>query len=366
MMLGYMKREPVYPLWLAGIRRLTGRLDSAVLCLFQTPLAMLAAYIIYRLGSRLFGDSTARLASITYALHPISFWYSTRFASETMAVPTLLLCIFACERFLADPTATKAVHAGGAIGLAALTKSASIVVLPIVLLFALFSLRRELKRVVSYAAIVVTVCGGIQSIWLVRNYSVSGAIVPFTTTSGVVFFIGNEIVERFDVKKQTAGHDPDAVADALYRSVEDQIERNRPSMPLPQLEAETDRQLRKMASDLIFRDPLFIVHKVAAGLYFIWFLSDTSAKSIGWLMFQLPLVALAIVGVLQKSSWSDSKKMFLVSVTIAYIVPYLLLSPLARYSLPVFPIVMLFASSGMIGLRSWLRRADGILRPASI
>src|SRR5205823_2010293 len=43
-------------------------------------------------------------------------------------------------------------------------------------------------------------------------------------------------------------------------------------------------------------------------------------------------------------------KHFLLCVVAAYLVPYALLSPLGRYGLPIVPIVLLFASSGLISL----------------
>src|SRR2546428_3126635 len=76
---GYMKREPIYPLLLSVILRLTGTLSPAVLGLFQTSLSLISCYLVYRLGEKIFGASTGRLASFIYALHPISFWYSPQF-----------------------------------------------------------------------------------------------------------------------------------------------------------------------------------------------------------------------------------------------------------------------------------------------
>src|SRR5262249_25636983 len=107
MMLGYMKREPIYPLFLSVILRLTGTLKPTVLCVFQTSLSLISCYLIYRLGEKTFGVSTGRLASFIYALHPISFWYSTRFASEVAAVPVMLLCLLMIYRFFDQPSRIK-------------------------------------------------------------------------------------------------------------------------------------------------------------------------------------------------------------------------------------------------------------------
>src|SRR5262245_40871303 len=54
MMYGSMKREPLYPLWLAGILGVTGSLSPLVLCCFQTVLALVSCWLLYRLGARMF------------------------------------------------------------------------------------------------------------------------------------------------------------------------------------------------------------------------------------------------------------------------------------------------------------------------
>jgi len=103
------------------------------------------------------------------------------------------------------------------------------------------------------------------------------------------------------------------------------------------------------ARQLILEKPLFVVRKFLYGIYFIWFLSSSTAKSWGWMAFQMPLVALALIGFYRHGDWNSNKQL-LISVVVAYIVPYTLLSAYARYGLPIMPIVILFASDGLIRL----------------
>jgi 4-amino-4-deoxy-L-arabinose transferase-like glycosyltransferase len=358
MMLGYMKREPIYPLFLAGILLLTGTLSPVVLCLFQTSLALISCCLVYCLGKKIFGASTGRLASFIYALHPISFWYSTRFASETIAVPAMLLCLLLIEKFFVEPTRIKAVQVGLSVGIAILTKSACVTLLPVILCFALLKWRTKLYQLLSYIFITVFFYASVHSLWLVRNYAISGEIVPFTTMSGATFFLGNKVIERFDVKKQTARNEPENAAEALYLSVQDEIAAKVPHISLPRLEAQTDKQLIAMARQLVLEKPWFVVHKLLAGMYFIWFLSDTTAKSWGWMLFQIPLVALAVLGLCRQRQWDFSQR-FLLCVVVAYIVPYTLLSSFARYSMPIIPIIILFSGYALVSLlQSDANRAD--------
>jgi 4-amino-4-deoxy-L-arabinose transferase-like glycosyltransferase len=358
MMLGYMKREPVYPLWLWGILAVTGSLTPLMLGLFQTGLCLVACCLVDRLGAEVFDGQTARLASYIYAVHPISFWYTTRFASELIAVPVLLLCLIVIHRFLTAATLSKALQTGLLIGIAALTKSAYVILLPLVLVFAAIRSRQRIEHFVLSALIVVCSFASLHSLWILRNYAISGEFVPFTTMNGVTFFLGNKIVEDFDVRKQTAGTGPDRWASDLYNSTQTDIATRQPGMSLPKLEAQTDSRLRASISEFVVARPWFIARKIAEGMVFIWFLSDTTAKSLGWAAFQAPLVILAAIGVYRQRRWSLSKQ-FLLSFVMVFLLAYVVVSPIARYATPVAPVVILFASFGLIRLLNSTAPAEG-------
>jgi hypothetical protein len=105
MMAGYMKREPMYPLWLSMILATTGSLTPGVLCLFQTPLCVLSCYLLYLLGVRMFDVRTGTIAShMHFAPHfvgirrfasgvaiPVILWsYSSSMGSSTTSAPRAL------------------------------------------------------------------------------------------------------------------------------------------------------------------------------------------------------------------------------------------------------------------------------------
>jgi hypothetical protein len=46
-----------------------------------------------------------------------------------------------------------------------------------------------------------------------------------------------------------------------------------------------------MARQLAFEKPLFVVRKLLFGMYAVWFLSDTTARSSDWIIFQVPLTS---------------------------------------------------------------------------
>jgi 4-amino-4-deoxy-L-arabinose transferase-like glycosyltransferase len=362
MMYGYMKREPLYPLFLSAILALTGTLKPAVLGLFQTLLCALSCYLLFRLGVQVFDERTGRLASYLYALHPVSFWYTTRFASENIAVPVLLLCLLVIERFLREVNWLNALAVGLSIGVAALTKSAYVVLLPLLLLFVAVRVWHGATRSLVPVLLVCLSFACVHSLWVLRNFAISGAVVPFTTMNGVTFFLGNRIVERFDLRAQTAGTEPDLWANALYGSIQADIAAREPDMPLPRLEAETDKELRARAAELALSNPLFVVRKVFTGIVFIWFLSDTTAKSVGWAAFQLPLFVLVVVGIYTQRAWNPAAR-FLLVFAVVFLLAYAAMSPLARYSSPIMPVLILFGSGGLRMMSHWVGWPIGAEEP---
>jgi len=347
--LGYMKREPVYPVLLAAILRVTGSLSPGVLCVLHTLLSLISCYLLYRLGEKIFSPSAAWWAAFVYALHPISFWYSTRFASEVVAVPVLLFSLLLIERFFDEPNYTRAVQVGLSFGLATLTRNACVVLLPLFILFTLIKWRMKVRTAVAYALPVILLHVAIQSGWVIRNYLISGEIVPFTTNSGGVFFIGNKVVEQYETKTQTSKEEQaEDAAQALYKSVQNTVAASMPGVSLPRLEATTDKELSAMVRHFVLHRPLFVARKIVGGMYFIWFLSNTPEKSWGWMAVQMPLLALAVLGVFRCRP--NLIRTFLVCVAVTYVLPYAFFLALARYSMPIIPIVILFASYGFVSM----------------
>jgi len=332
---GYMKREPLYPLLLAMIFRLTGELSSGVLCFFHTSLSLISCCLLYRLGEMIFGLTTARWAALIYALHPISFWYSTRFASEVLTVPAVLLSLLVIQRFFSAPNVTRAIQVALSFGIATLTRSACVILLPVFLAFTLFKWRSTFRQAMSFAVVVVSVHLAIHSGWVLRNYLISDEIVPFTTNSGGAFLIGNNVVERYEAKTLTSKEEQaENEAQGIYRSVQNTIAASTPGISLPRLEARTDKELRDRARQFVLHEPLFMARKLIDGMCFIWFLSSTPVKSWAWMAIQMPLLGLGLLGLFRCGK----------NLTHTFLLA------LARYSMPIIPIVILFAIYGAVSL----------------
>jgi hypothetical protein len=76
--------------------------------------------------------------------------------------------------------------------------------------------------------------------------------------AGGVFFLGNGIVDDFEIRKRTAGQEPEKAAFALYSSVQDEKVDRIPQISFPRLEAKTGKQLITMARRFVVERPFFM------------------------------------------------------------------------------------------------------------
>ncbi len=166
--------EPLYPLFLAALRLLSGD-HVLIVQVFQTVIASLGTIYMYRLAQALTGrGQIAAIAASLYAIHPLLIRQAAAPADLTLA--TTLLVVFAYY-FVTGVTTAGMALAGSVLGLVVLTRAmtAPIVAFAVALLVAE---RRFRATLALTAAVVVLVL-----LFLVRNQSVNGSWWP--TRSGL-------------------------------------------------------------------------------------------------------------------------------------------------------------------------------------
>lgn len=171
--------EPLYPLFLAAARVITGdrmRLVQAV----QASVAAVAVVPLYGLAVRMTGRRRVGIvAAVCYALYPLLIRHSVD-RTETALLTTLLIAFAA-----AATNATSGrdgAEAGLWLGLAALTRA---VVWPLVLVAPLLMLRRSVAAAAALCATAVLVLLP----YVVRNHASNGSWLP--TRGGANLFVSN-------------------------------------------------------------------------------------------------------------------------------------------------------------------------------
>ncbi|MEG3177780.1 glycosyltransferase [Sphingomonas sp. RB3P16] len=177
---------PLYPLLLAGWGALFGFATPAVLAL-GTVVDLVAAWLLYRLGTRLGGALAARRAAWLYLIWPSVLFSAPLAQKESLcAVLVLALALAWIDR---RPGWRGALALGLPAGLLALTQPGEA---PLAALFGLVLV----GRIGLWGVLLTGLRGGLVAVivllpWWVRNAIVFHAFVPLTTAGEASLWIGN-------------------------------------------------------------------------------------------------------------------------------------------------------------------------------
>lgn len=240
--------EPLYPIFLAATRLLTG--DSALIAqMVQAVTASIGTIYLYLLADVLTGRrQIAVIAALLYALDPLLIRQAAA-PAESALITTLLIAF--TYYFVAGATTAKMALAGTALGLVVLTR---MMTLPLAGFAAALLITHRRFRAALALALPLFV---LLLPFLIRNWSVNGSLWP--TRSGLNLYIGNS--------PYTAALLPDYDLDILQEQAAVIV------LPFsrdsPDFSRAADELLARHALDYIREDPVrSLRHKALNALYF--------------------------------------------------------------------------------------------------
>ncbi|HEX8135986.1 MAG TPA: glycosyltransferase family 39 protein [Pyrinomonadaceae bacterium] len=174
-----VSHPPLYPALIALLWH--GRpAPLATVALLQVVLSAATVALLYLTARDRFGRAVALVAAAALALAPMTSHYTTLILTETLFTFLLMLGTFWWGR-------KRALLCGIAFGLAALTRTTMLPFLLLLLLVLLLPGWRERWRVHLSIALVGL---ALSSIWIVRDFVVAGRFVPVATGSGQNLLFG--------------------------------------------------------------------------------------------------------------------------------------------------------------------------------
>ncbi len=183
-------RPPAYPYLLAAVYAVAGHRPWAPRVV-QASMGLLAVWLAYRLGRRVFGAAVGLLWAAGVALH----WAVVFFEGELLAPPLEVLCLLgvllALEGAAGGLSLPRAAASGAALGLFAVTRPNALAFLPVAAAWLAWVGRRRGARAVGPAAALVGACLAVLVPVALRNYRVSGEVFLVTANAGINFYIGN-------------------------------------------------------------------------------------------------------------------------------------------------------------------------------
>lgn len=343
------RRAPLYPLMIAGIYRAFGE-HQVLVQLAQVLLFAGTALLTYDLGRRLYNARTGVLAGVLCAVHPALLRYVADFHLETLFTFLFTGSVWLSVRFYERPDFRRAAAFGVAGALAALTKAVA-VLYPAVFVVCWWLKRRVAPKELGNRAAVLNVfvlfaCMGLTILpWTVRNYVVTGHLVPISTGFSDAFLRGYVFSKTdYATLRRPPYTDGENESNAMFRAIcADE------GAVWEQDDYQTDKILNRAAKARLLASPAAFVRKTFVGLFTFWYEMTSLKNSLAAGGMALIAWAFALLG-LQRSRL-DARPAWLLLAPVLYF--NLLLAPLlalGRYSVPVLPCLGVLASFGLEGL----------------
>lgn len=173
---------PLYPLVLSVIS-LAGGTGWRSHRALGVLLGAVSVVLIALLARRVAGDRAGLLAGVIAALHPLLVTADGALLSETLYTPLLVGALLCAYRLFDDPRVVWAAALGALIGLAALTRSEALLLVP--LLVVPVALRTRPGWAVRAGAAALA-CVVVIAPWTIRNWDAFGRPVPISTQDGAL------------------------------------------------------------------------------------------------------------------------------------------------------------------------------------
>ena len=183
-------QPPGYTVFVAGVMALSDRSLTAVR-FAQVLLSTLTVWLVYQLGCAWLGTRSGLAAAWLCALNPELIAFSHYFWSETLYVFLLLAGVTLLARGSEPPGRCAAVLAGVALGLAALTRSSLVYLLPILIAWLPRVYRAHWRSALARGALAACVALALIAPWTVRNWVVHGGFVLIDTNGPYNLWRGN-------------------------------------------------------------------------------------------------------------------------------------------------------------------------------
>jgi 4-amino-4-deoxy-L-arabinose transferase-like glycosyltransferase len=340
------RRAPLYPLMIAAVYWTFG--ERPLLVELVQALAFAATCVLaYDIGRRVYNARTGLLAGLLCAFHPALLRYVADFHLETLFTFLLTASVWLGVRFYERPSIGRASAFGFLSALTALTKAVAVLFVPLFLCCWWLSLKRTQSRTPARSLLLpVAVLLGTMALtispWTVRNYMVTGHLVPISTGFSDAFLRGYVFSKTEYVTLSRPPYtDGENEANAMFRAMcaaEGAV--------WEQDDYQTDKILNRAAKERLLADPAAFVRKTVIGLFTFWYEMTSLKTSLATGAMSLVAWLFAAVGLWR--SRTERQPAWLLLVPILYF--NLLLAPLlalGRYSVPIVPCLIVLSAFGL-------------------
>ena len=350
---------PLYPFFLRGVYEIFGR-DPIPVALVQTGLDVLTVLLVFWIGRRVGGTAVGLLAAAFYGLYPYLLYQNLTLNDTGLFILLLTAGIAWAYRARDRRDWRSAALLGVLFGLAALTKTFVLLMLPLLALW--WWQQIGLRAAVRLAVAAGLAAGLVIAPWMVRNIRLHDAFVLISTNGGSNLHQGNN----------------PCVADYLARGWDAQWVNCIDAPPDGLSEVEADRWHREQALDYLRENPGDWPRLFWTKLWVLWspaimpydlppdpYLIDDAvlqyhstafeAARVVHVLYWGPLWVLGMAGLwiaLRRGLSIGPLEIVILTVTITYLVFH----PSTRYRSPADPFVFVLSAAAAVQLWEWAAR----------
>jgi 4-amino-4-deoxy-L-arabinose transferase-like glycosyltransferase len=342
-----MIREPGYILALACVFYLFGK-SLAIVQLFNCLISIFTVIIIRRLCYHIgLSRMLATIAGVIYMLHPAIVLAETRGGVEVLYSFLCVSYMLLLYEAVNGKTVMSYAKAGWVLGVACLVKS-TIILFPLFLYPVLLFVKgkREIFLVSRNIVLMIVCMLMIQSVWVIRNFYVSGEFVPTMTLAGSIAQEGLYASEYENADKPyfELGFSASDWRAELARAQGFAFER---SWHLYFYSSKEEVQFDRLLLGKVYEEyrmrPRVLLRTIFNNAWRFWFQGRTLGSTTLNTLVVLPFLLVTIVGVLFGCKYKLNIALLLVFIVYFYLV-HLPLQGLARYHVPLIPLLASLAS----------------------
>jgi 4-amino-4-deoxy-L-arabinose transferase-like glycosyltransferase len=339
------KVPPGYSVVLAGAMAVAPEHYLEVVVALQILADCITSLLLYALGRQLISPAVGVLAALEWSLYPPAVLISTWITAETLYTTILILSYTVLVFSLRRNSAAESTAAGALLGVATLFRGTAIL-LPLLLLPLWFRKRRYAEAAGFALGMVFVVAP-----WTIRNIVVLHDRILVSTGFGSVLMQGSdESVFTGEGKRNEYDR---MFAEAAEHGI------NKPST---ELESQWDNWMGRIGlynlGERLKTRPLSLVPFYLNKFFRLWYATE-SGRFVPELLLALGSLLVVPVGVWQLFRWRFDQPELAQSaaIIVLYFVGLPLVTlPLVRYTLPIYPILIIGACgwwlTGALRIRS--------------
>ncbi|MCI0555797.1 MAG: glycosyltransferase family 39 protein [Anaerolineae bacterium] len=355
-----VSRSPGYPLFLAFIYWIGGR---SVVPIMVVQFVLLAAtgWVLFLLAQHYVSVMSAAIAGMLCVVYPQLMFMATFRLTEilsTFLAALAMLAIVRCVSVTQRQTII-ALITGGILGVAALVRPSFILVIGFALAALAWQFRRKgIKQAAMPMILMVIGFSVFVAPWVIRNYFVTGKLVPLSVDSGFVLYVSAQQYTG-EVNNQLTGSDWKKILDEnnARRQVLKSVAPPAEIPPTVYQEMKMNQDYRAEAFQKIQSQSVFqLLLRTPGRVIAFWSVGDSLLRK----FHKLTYIFFAIITILTVAGIVMCRKA-LSKQWVLWIFPvYLTLLHLVfhietRYSFPARPFLLIYAGVAITGLADSLR-----------